>query len=120
MLNYGAGVVLAVRADEEAYLAKLIRCSLLVALVWTGLFATRRYELRRILLWPAMVLATVSSSTGIYGLIHMGTLQQRQFFDYGFERRASKVALLALMAAVAWLVRTRIFIRGSFSRRVLP
>ncbi len=76
--------------------------SLLMAWVW--LFRYRP----RLLVMPfailALALSTASSAMGIYGLIHIEQLSRRNFFDYGFERRAGMIAFLGLAAAIAWLL----------------
>jgi hypothetical protein len=76
--------------------------SLLIACV--SLFRSRP----RLVVMPfailALVLSTASSAMGIYGLIHLDQLSRRNFFDYGFERRAATLAYLGLAAAIAWLL----------------
>jgi hypothetical protein len=55
----------------------------------------------------ALALSTASSAMGLYGLIHLEHLLRRNFFDYGFERRAGTIADLGLAASITWLLLSR-------------
>lgn len=54
-----------------------------------------------------MILATASAGRGVFGFTHIAKLQQRSFSDYGFERLASKIAFMALIGTIVWLLRSR-------------
>ncbi len=79
----------------------------MVALIWLRLLASQANDFKRITMWFAMVLVSASAGMGLWGLIHISQLQQRSFYDYGFERHAFNLASLALIAALAWLFRSR-------------
>ncbi|MGC1869852.1 MAG: hypothetical protein WA700_02735 [Acidobacteriaceae bacterium] len=76
--------------------------SLMIASVSLFRFRPRPFVMPFAIL--ALAWSTASSAMGIYGLIHVDQLSRRNFFDYGFERRAATVAYLGLVTAIAWLL----------------
>jgi hypothetical protein len=68
------------------------------------LFRSRPRLLLMLIAIVALVLSASSPAMGIYGLIHIDQLSRRNFFDYGFERRAGTVAYLGLAASAGWLL----------------
>ena len=64
-------------------------------------------ELRRFSAWAAIISGFISPIIGLWGLAHLSQLRLRDYFDFGFERRAGNFADIAVLLALVWLVLSR-------------
>jgi hypothetical protein len=75
--------------------------------IFVFLWRKNSAELHRFSAWAAIVSGLVSPSIGLWGLAHLDRLRLREYWDFGFERRAGFYADIAVLLALAWLVRSR-------------
>lgn len=75
--------------------------------VWFSLTTRYRSELKHLSAWLALAFTTGSCVFGVWGLFHLTELQRRNFFDFGFERRAASIAYVGFVSAIVWVMRSR-------------
>jgi hypothetical protein len=83
-----------------------IFCAPLLAVLLAALllFRERRSLSLLFISKSSLALGIASPMMGIYGIIHIGQMLRRDFFDYAFERRAWDLAGLGFILTVAWLI----------------
>jgi uncharacterized membrane protein len=81
----------------------------LMLFFWTAFLTRNRDQMKNRAAWVALFGATYPALAGVYALTHVYKMAARVSTDYRFEKTALGFAILAVIAVIVWLRRSRQF-----------